>query len=142
MKRNDYYRHFPGRKWGKTLFLMKLSIVTLLCSIGTMVAAPSISQQTRLDVSYNRETLGSVLNDLSARTGYQFVYMQDVVPENVRVTLTMANAEIGEILAEILVPHDLDFALRDNMIVITPQRQNMLQQPEPTPQRITVTRGH
>lgn len=121
---------------------MKLSIVTLLCSIGTMVAAPSISQQTRLDVSYNRETLGSVLNDLSARTGYQFVYMQDVVPENVRVTLTMANAEIGEILAEILVPHDLDFALRDNMIVITPQRQNMLQQPEPTPQRITVTRGH
>lgn len=125
------YDHFPDGKGTKLLSLMKLSIAALLCSLGSLVAAPTFSQQSRLDVSYQRETLGSVLNDLKKRTGYQIMYLQEVVPEHALVTLDRKNAEIGEILTAILTPYDLAFTIKDDLIAIIRQQTVRLQQPAP-----------
>lgn len=117
---------------------MKLSIVALLCSLGsTVVAVPTLSQQSQLDVSYRNETLGSVLTDLKRRTGYQVMYLQEVVPENALVTITRRNAEIRDILTEILTPHELTFTIREDMIIIVPSESSQVQQ-QSEPQRITV----
>ncbi len=42
--KNFNYDHFPAGKWKKTLFFMKLTVVLLLCSVGTLAAMPTYSQ--------------------------------------------------------------------------------------------------
>ncbi|MDL2319693.1 SusC/RagA family TonB-linked outer membrane protein [Alistipes sp. OttesenSCG-928-B03] len=98
---------------------MRLKIVVLLCSIGTLTAGPSFSQQQKFDVSYQRSSLVSVLNDLKDKTGYHFVYFDGVVvPGNVTVTTSMKDATIEKILDEVLVKNGFTYRMGESVIAI------------------------
>ena len=92
---------------------MRLSIVIMVCSIGTMIAAPSFSQQTKLDVSYNRETLGSVPENLEKRSGWLTVLWvvpyvleseKNLIVEYERGTVEYVYSKINEDIEDAL-PH-------------------------------------
>lgn len=127
-----YFDHFPSGKWKKTLTLMRLSIATLLCSIGTMVAAPTFSQQTRLDVSYKNESLRTVLSDLRQRTGNQLVFIAEEVSGNNQVTLTKKEATLQEILDAILPQNGLTYIVNDDVVIVT-----RIQQPQQAPRQVS-----
>ncbi len=129
MKKIDH-GHFPPGKWKKTLFLMRLSIIALVCSIGTMVASPTYSQQPRLDVAYRNETLSRVLNDLRTRTDYHLVYSPEAVAGKNTVTLDKTNASVEEILDEILPAAGLTYSIENNVISIIRARNAGAQQPQ------------
>lgn len=127
--------HFPSGKWKKTLFFMRLNFVVLLCSVGTLVASPTYSQQTKLDVSYERTSLISVLNDLQAKTGYYFVYFDGVVPGDVSVTVSLKNASLEDILEEVLTRNGFTYKVGDSVIGIGKAQAAAVQQPS----QVTIT---
>lgn len=110
--------HYPEGKWKKTLFLMKLSIVIMFCSLGSMMAAPVFSQQAKLDVSYRQQPLGQVLSDLRDRSGFDLIFFEGMVPENTPVTIVKNGATIAEILDEILPAYGLGYTINENIVTI------------------------
>ncbi len=126
--KNLNYDHFPSGKWRRTLFIMKLKLVLLACSVGSLAAAPSFSQEKKVDVSYRHESLVSIFNDLKAKTGYQFFFQKDLIPETA-VSLSMEGATIEEIIARLLPEQGLTYTIHGNVVVIsrnnnTSQQQN------------------
>ncbi len=127
--------HFLSGKWKKTLFLMKLSIVIMFCSLGSMMAAPVFSQQAKLDVSYRQQPLGQVLSDLRDRSGFDLIFFEGVVPENTLITVVKSGATIGEILDEILPANGLDYTINENIVTI--KRATVVAQQEPARRTVT-----
>ncbi len=127
--KNFNYDHFPAGKWKKTLFFMKLTVVLLLCSVGTLAAMPTYSQDKNLDVSYSGTSLISVLDDLQSRTGYYFVYFDGVVPENVTVTTSLRNASLEEVLDAVLVGNGFTYRISESVIGIGKADGAQQQQP-------------
>ena len=110
--------HFPPGKWRKIPLFMRLNFIILLCSVGSLVASPSFSQQNKLDVHYERASLTTVLNDLKLKSGYRFLYFMDMIPEGATVTVTKHNTTITEVLDEVLTGHGLRYTVEDDVIVI------------------------
>ena len=104
MKKCYHYGHFPVRKWKGTSWLKNSKTVQLLLFfyLGFFVTTVAYSQQT-LNVNYENKTIVSVLNDLKSRTGMKVTYMQGLIPENKKVSVTIKNATIKDILNEVLV---------------------------------------
>ncbi len=136
--KNFNHGHFPPGKWRKILSVMRLKLIILLCTAGSVTASPTFSQQKKLDVSYQKTSLVSVLGDLKAKSGYQFLFYKDVVPASATVTLTRKEATLTEVLDEILPQHGLAYAIRDNVVVISPA-EPAAQQPQAVPVRVTGT---
>ena len=134
---NFNYDHFPSGKWKRILFLMKLKLVVLLCSVGVISASPSYSQQKKFDVSYRNKSLVSVLDDLKSKTGYQFVYFKSAVPQQATVTMTRSDATIYQVLDEVLVGNGLSYNIVGDMVVISGLEAQSEQQPQAT----TTVRG-
>ncbi len=112
------YDHFPSGKWRRIFFIMKLKLVLLVCSAGALAASPSFSQQKKIDVSYRGESLVSVFNDLKTKTGYQFFYQKDQIPE-ITVTLSMDGATIEEVVGRLLPQQGLAYTIHGNVVVIS-----------------------
>ena len=123
--------HFPSGKWRKILCFMRVQIIVMLCTVGTAMASPSFSQQKKIDVAYERVSLVSALDDLTVKTGYRFFYYKDLIPASLHVSASKENATIEEILNEILIPHQLSYTIKDELVIISRSEQ--------APQRITVT---
>ena len=98
---------------------MKLKLVVLLCSVGTLTASPSFSQQKKMDVSYDRVSLTVVLNDLKLKTGYRFVYFGGVIPEAVTVTMSQKDATIEEVLDKVLIPNGLNYSIDGDVVIVS-----------------------
>lgn len=133
--KNLNYDHFPSGKWRRILFIMKLKLVLLLCSVGALVASPSFSQEKRLDVSYMNESLISIFNDLKARTGYQFFFQKDLVPET-PMTIKMSGATVEDVVGRLLPQQGLAYTIHGNVVVIS--RDDDVRQ-QPGSQRGTLT---
>ncbi len=125
--KNFNHGHFPPGIWRRILFIMNLKLVILLCTVGSLAASPSFSQQKKIDVSYRNESLASVFNDLKARTGYEFFFQKGVIPET-HVTLSRHNATLEEIIGELLPQHGLAYVIHGNVVVIS-QKSSASQQP-------------
>ncbi len=115
---------------------MKLKLVVLLCSVGAVAAAPSYSQQQKIDVSYRNESLVSVLDDLKAKTGYQFVYFKSDMPEQAIVTMTRSDATIDQVLNEVLVGNGLSYSIVGDMVVISGAEARAGRQQQQSPVRV------
>ncbi len=129
MKKNYTRDHFPTGKWRKILLIMRLKLVIMLCSMGTLTASPSFSQLKRMDVSYNKAALVTVLEDLIVRSGYQFLFYDQALPHDVEITMSRNNVTVAEILNEILPKNGLSFQMKDDVIIISPAKSLVSQQP-------------
>ena len=109
---------------------MRLQILALLCSVGALTASPSSSQEKRLDVSYDRATITTVLNDLKARTGFNILYHGEVIPAGATVTLSKQNVTLEEVLNEALIKNGLEYNIRGEVITISQARSGAVQQPQ------------
>ncbi|MCW3805537.1 TonB-dependent receptor [Plebeiibacterium marinum] len=119
MKKCYHYGHFPVRKWKGTSWLKNSKTVQLLLFfyLGFFVTTVAYSQQT-LNVNYENKTIVSVLNDLKSRTGMKVTYMQGLIPENKKVSVTIKNATIKDVLNEVLVKNGYSYQIKDNVILI------------------------
>ncbi|MCL2561184.1 MAG: SusC/RagA family TonB-linked outer membrane protein [Rikenellaceae bacterium] len=120
---------------------MKLKLIVLLCSVGTLSASQTYSQQTKLDVLYERVSLVKVLEDLRTQTGYHFFYFDGVVPQDVFVTIDLRQANINEILNEILVKNGFTYKIDEDTVSIGRAQTPHVQTPRVQTPQAAVVRG-
>lgn len=103
----------------KTLLIMKICTCLLLCSM-LSVSAKSFSQNVRFTMEKKSENLLTILKELGKMSEFEFFYNDNEV-SSYRVSLSVKDAELTDILTDILKDTPLSYRIVDNIIVITPR---------------------
>lgn len=130
MKKNLYYGHSPSGRWRKTLLLMKLKLILLLCCAGSLSAGPSFSQRQKIDAVYENKTVVSILDDLKKQTGVRIAYMNDIIPESLTINLNLSGVTIEQVLDAVLLPNGFSYQAQDDVILISKNQTAQIQQPQ------------
>lgn len=119
MKKCLFYDHFPAGKWREAVLRTKLKLVllALFFCIGSLTAKPVFAQE-KLNVDYQNKTIVSVLNDLKSLVGMKVTYMKGIIPETLKVNVTLTNATIEEVLEEVLADNGYTYQIQDDVILI------------------------
>ncbi len=111
--------HFPPGKWRKPLLVMKIKLFLLLCCAGSLSAAPSWSQQVKLNVSFANKTIVEALNDLKAQTGYQFFYQKGLIRQDQRASVSLKEASLEQVLDNLLAANGYQYEIQDKVVLIS-----------------------
>ena len=97
------------------------------------VSAMSYSQNKKLTMEKKSENLLSVLKELGQVSDYEFFYNDNEV-NRYRVSFSVKDASVVDVLEEILKGIPLSYRMVDNVIVITPRELK-----EEAPKKIVIT---
>lgn len=107
----------PGSDCKKTILAMKLTFV-FTCVLCLQLSANVLSQ-TRVTLQLQKVSLGNVFLEIEKRTEYRFLFNDNLLQDEARVTVDVKNELVKEVLAKLLVNTNLDFKIvNDNLIVI------------------------
>ena len=125
MKKND-----PKQKHRRCLMLRKIltimKLTTLLFFVALMqAAASSYSQQTRLSLKFEKETLESVFSKIEASSEFSIFYKNELIGNSKEVTGEFKNALIFEILDQVLKTENLTYEVRNKLILIVPKTEGI-----------------
>ena len=121
MKKNDpNQRHRRCPLLRKMLNIMK--VTTLLFFMALMqVSASSYSQQTRLSLKFEKETLESVFSKIEANSEFSIFYKNEMIQNSKAVTAEFKNALIFDVLDQVLKTENLTYTIRNKLIMIVPK---------------------
>jgi len=124
MKKNDPKQRHRGRPaLRKMLKIMKLT--TLLFFIALFqVSAKSYSQETKLSLKFENETLENVFSKIEANSEFSIFYKNDLIKNSKEVTGEFKDALIINILDEVLKSENLTYNIKDKLIMIVPKDVN------------------
>ena len=78
----------------------------------------SVSSAQKVSLDFNRKSLKTVLESITEQTGYTLAYSKEVVNLNERVTIRVIDAELTQVLDELLLPRNIGYEIKDNKIYI------------------------
>jgi len=110
----------PKRGLYKLLIFMKLSM--LLVTIACLHVSAKVHSQSTITVKLNQVQLEKALTMLEKNSHYRFVYNDDNLPSNHKISLDVKDWSIDMVLNKILDNTSLHFRkMSDNLIVIAPE---------------------
>ena len=116
------------------LLSMKLALALMFAGI-IHVSATSLGQTVTL--SKKNVPMGTVLKDLQKQSGYNIFYDDNLVPENLRVSINLKNQPLDQALDDLLSQHGLDYHLVENNIILRKaQAKTVVQTDSPTIEKI------
>ncbi|MFD2556551.1 SusC/RagA family TonB-linked outer membrane protein [Sphingobacterium tabacisoli] len=75
---------------------MKLTV--LLVCIGILSASAGAYSQNKVSVSYRNTSLSAFLQDMEQKSNVRFVYSDDILKQNLQISIQANNAEVVEVL--------------------------------------------
>lgn len=102
------------QKW---LRIMKLTSILLLMTC-LHLSASVYSQQTKLNLSFRNSTVREVLKSIEDRSDFFFLYTNEDVDVNRNVSVSLENANIEQILAEVFEGTDVSYKVADRQIIL------------------------
>src|SRR5580765_4331499 len=100
----------------KLVRIMKLSFAIILLSC-LHVTAGGYSQN-RISVDFQSTQLKKALSFIEKKSNFRFLYNENLVTNAPRITLTMVNTEVTEVLNRLLNNTGLSYQLMANNLVI------------------------
>ena len=121
MKKNDpkqRHRGWPLLK--KMLIIMKLTTVLIFMAL-FQLSAKSYSQETKLSLKFENETLESVFNKIEANSEFSIFYKNELIKNSKEVTGEFKDVLIFTILDQVLKSENLAYTIKDKLIMIVPK---------------------
>src|SRR5882757_2714243 len=107
----------PGSECKKIILAMKLTFV-FTCALCLQLSA-KVHSQTRVTLRLQQVSLGDVFLEIEKKTEYRFLFNDNLLQNEVSVTVDVKNELVKDVLAKLLVNTNLDFkVVNDNLIVI------------------------
>ncbi len=75
-------------------------------------------QAQKVNLNFSKQSLKSVLNSVSRRTGLSLAYSKEVVNLDESVSINVTNAELSDVMAQLLAPYNLSYEMKENKIFI------------------------
>ncbi len=117
------------RNWSvlkKTLLFMRVTLTLLLIGVFQVSAINSYSQQTRISMNFSDTRISEILNEIENQTNFYFLYNQDLINVNRKVSLSVDNQEVGTILDQLFMQTGVKYAIQDRQIILSNIDENKL----------------
>lgn len=114
--------------WAKRLLIMKMTIVLCLF-VGLLSSmAETRAQATKLNLKIQNGTVKDVIEEIESQTDYSFMYDNNVLDVNRKVSVDAKNSSVSEILDQIVSGQNLKYELVNRYIVISAEGRSTMQQ--------------
>lgn len=108
----------------KALMLMKLTAVFMLCAC-LQVSANVFSQEAKVTMKLKQVSIQELFKAIEKKTAYRFVFSNDVIPENVNVSVEVKETPVSEVLSHALNNTGLDFRMMVDGLIVVADRNNI-----------------
>jgi TonB-linked SusC/RagA family outer membrane protein len=123
---------------------MKLTVLIFLGFV-LGVSGSTYSQSTRLTLDHRNITIKELLNQIEEKSDFVFLYKIAELDENRKVSLSLTNASIQEILNVVLKDQNLTYDIYDRQVIIRKANQEnkstFNQQPKSITGKVTDSSG-
>src|SRR5690242_2026786 len=111
-------KNYPGFTRTKLLRVMKLVAVFLLAAC-LQVSAKGYTQKVTLDL--RNVGFEKVFKEIKRQTGFLFLYNSEEIKKIGRVSITISNADVSEVLEKSLSPTGFTYKIVDKTIILSPK---------------------
>ncbi|GGH06462.1 SusC/RagA family TonB-linked outer membrane protein [Sphingobacterium alkalisoli] len=92
----------------QAILYMKLTLF-LMC-IGLLSASAGAYSQNKVSVNHRNTSLAHFLQDIEKKSKVRFVYSDDILTQNIQITVRAADADVSEVLKEALTGKGLEIS--------------------------------
>ncbi len=103
----------------KLIRVMKLTSFLLLISVVSVMAGKSYSQTKLLALNMENTTVKEVLSKIEDQSEFYFMYSGKIIDVNREVSVDVKNQKIEEVLKSLFAGTDVDYTIKDRIIVLT-----------------------
>jgi TonB-linked SusC/RagA family outer membrane protein len=107
-----------ARRFEKNLLKMKLTATLFFVSLVAM-SATSYSQSTRFDITMSGKNIIELFKEIEAKGNFYFFYQKEELKDLNSVTVSRKNANVIEILDEVLEGTGLAYKVIDRYVIVT-----------------------
>ncbi len=122
MKKNHFQR---GELWThlrRTLLVMKLTfLISLIAVISTYASSYTFSQTVKLSVE--KVSLLEALQQIESQTDYVFLYKNDLIDPEYKISVVVEGTDVEEILNEVFKSTGIKYEILQKQIVLTPDKE-------------------
>jgi TonB-dependent starch-binding outer membrane protein SusC len=112
------YTFYSLRSVRKILLIMKLSIVLLL--VFCIHSSAKVHSQTTVTLNLHNTQLSKVFDEIERNTDYKFLYLDNIIQGNKKITINVKDASVTDVLKSILANTALMYKISDkNLIIIS-----------------------
>lgn len=128
MKKKDNLSAFRFVK-SKYKFLICMKLVFLCVLAGCLQASAKVySQENKIDLTLDNVSVNKALHLISKKSNYRFLYNNDLLPHDLRLSITATQKTVPEIMTILLGKAGLRYhILDDNLIAIGYREQDISQ---------------
>ncbi len=107
---------------------MRLCVLFLCCSLSLTYAAETYAQKTKISLDARNQTVETVLNQIKAKTGFDFFFNNKLIDLNRRVSISTDQGNVFEILDKVFTDTNVTYSVLDKKIILSTEGQNAVQQ--------------
>jgi len=109
----------PRRKLKKAGLIMRLTLFLTVAFVVNLYAS-SYSQSTKLNLDYKDIQLKQLFEKISNQSEFRFIYNNNVVNDNIHVSVKAKDAKIEMILDNVLENANLEYRIVDRHVIVFP----------------------
>ena len=94
------------------LFVLSLAVLIMFEPLG-------LSAQVKISLDYKSTALSKVLNAITAKTGYTFIYTNEIDADNINVSFKCENEQIESVCEKLFSPLGIVFNFKDGYIALS-----------------------
>ncbi len=104
----------------KLFLIMRITLILLLVTTFTTWASTSYAQSAKVSMSVKDVTVKDALREIENKSEFFFIYNNELIDVNRKVSLNATDQRIDELLASIFENQNIDITLIDRKIVLAP----------------------
>ncbi len=110
--------------------LPRIFLIFYFVLSGIFLSLPQNSFAQNITVLFKDTPLKAILKEIQTQSKYRFVYNDNLVNINAKVTVEISNQPINKVLDQILVKNNIDYKIDGNQIVLSPGKKQIQQASE------------
>lgn len=105
---------------------MRLCVLFLACSLSLTHAAETYAQKTKISIDASNQTVETVLNQIKAKTGFDFFFNNKHVDLNRRVSVSANQGNVFEVLEKVFAGTNVTYSVLDKKIFFLQKELKLL----------------
>jgi hypothetical protein len=103
---------------------MRLTLFLLLISLTQVIAVPSYSQATKINLDLKNSTVKDVLYEIESKSEFYFLFNSRLVDVDRKVDIKVTNEQIDRILDKLFKGCGVSYSVMDRQIIIQPSEMS------------------